>query len=223
MRMRTTGGRGARQHAERLPIDDYEWRNEHEIEPELENLTRPELRKVVSYEERHRARPQLLRTMHARLEAGRGARMKRGDGADGGVATRGTAAHAERGGTRRDSQRAIGGATQAGARRRGAGSVGDEERQGSESITVDRAVIRDWAESRGGRPVVRERASGEAGTPSIVFPGLRGRRSLREIDWDEFYRLMREQDLAFVYQDTQRSGRESRRYRLVPIERRRAR
>jgi hypothetical protein len=85
------------------------------------------------------------------------------------------------------------------------GSAGDSELT---RITVDHDEIRAWVEAHGGRPV-RTRASGApegAGSPQIDFLHGRGDRSLEPVDWDEWFRMFDDNDLAVLFRDEQPDG-----------------
>ena len=73
----------------------------------------------------------------------------------------------------------------------------------SAKTTVDHDEIRDWVESRGGHPATVKstaRRSQAAGVLRIDFPGFSGERSLKAIDWDEWFEVFEERKLAFLYQ-----------------------
>ena len=88
---------------------------------------------------------------------------------------------------------------------------------GESKVTTDHKTIREWAESRGGKPatVKRTEKEGEVGVLRIDFPGYRGESSLEEITWDEFFQKFDEKNLAFLYQEHTSSGEESRFFKLV--------
>ena len=71
--------------------------------------------------------------------------------------------------------------------------------------TTDHDEIRQWVESRGGRPAsVAETGSGDdPGILRINFdePGGDDDAALQEISWDEFFQAFDENDLAFLYED----------------------
>jgi hypothetical protein len=87
----------------------------------------------------------------------------------------------------------------------------------SSKTTTNHDEIRKWAEARGGRPatVKSTESGGEAGVLRIDFPGYRGKDSLEEISWDEFFAKFDEKNLAFLYQDKTAGGNESRFFKLV--------
>lgn len=75
------------------------------------------------------------------------------------------------------------------------------------STTTDHDVIMRWVEARGGRPA-RVDGSGEGGILRIDFG--EPEPDLEEIGWDEFFVIFDESNLAFLYQDTTKDGKESR-------------
>jgi len=87
----------------------------------------------------------------------------------------------------------------------------------SGQITTDHEEVRQWAESRGGRPAcVRGTGGrGDTGLLRIDFPGYSGAQSLQEISWDEFFEKFEDQNLALLYQETTSGGEESRFNKLV--------
>jgi len=80
------------------------------------------------------------------------------------------------------------------------------------ATTTDHDTIRRWAEDRGGHPA-RVEGSGEGGILRIDFGDPEER--LERIDWDEFFRVFDENDLAFVYQEKTADGSTSRFNKLV--------
>ena len=64
--------------------------------------------------------------------------------------------------------------------------------------TTDPDTIRQWAESRGGRPAKVE-TKGEGGILRLDFGDPDD--TLTAIDWDEFFEIFEERGLAFLYQD----------------------
>ena len=75
----------------------------------------------------------------------------------------------------------------------------------SSKTTTDHDEIRQWVESRGGKPSrVAETGSGDdPGILRINFdePGGDDDSRLEEISWDEWFQAFDENDLAFLYQD----------------------
>lgn len=75
--------------------------------------------------------------------------------------------------------------------------------------TIDHEEIRDWVESRGGRPAVVEGTHDIAGSGILRIDMGEGEESLEEVSWQEFFRIFDENDLAFVYQEVDEEGNES--------------
>jgi hypothetical protein len=88
---------------------------------------------------------------------------------------------------------------------------------GEAKTTTDHNQIRKWAEQRGAHPATVEGTGGrnDAGLLRIDYPGYRGKQSLREISWDEFFKKFDENNLAFLYQEKTATGRTSRFSKLV--------
>jgi hypothetical protein len=83
---------------------------------------------------------------------------------------------------------------------------------GETRVTTDPDEIRRWVEERGGRPatVKATRKKGEPGILRIDFPGFSGEETLEPISWEEFFRAFDENNLAFLYQETTKTGEISR-------------
>jgi hypothetical protein len=83
--------------------------------------------------------------------------------------------------------------------------------------TVNRDDIRQWVQSRGGKPAcVRGTGGGiDAGMLRIDFPGYSGQESVQEISWDEWFRAFERNGLAFLRQDYTPDGTVSRFNKLV--------
>jgi hypothetical protein len=74
--------------------------------------------------------------------------------------------------------------------------------------TIDHETIRRWAEERGAKPSVVQAAEEEgSGMIRINFPGYSGKETLKEISWDEFFRIFEEKKLMFVYQERTKGNR----------------
>ena len=188
-RRSTSGTRGAAT----LPIRNYDELTVGEIQSEIEDLKPAEVRKLQTYEEKHKGRQTLLR----RFEQQRSRMGTRGTRTQGGTRSRGGGATPSRG--RGSGGRASGGS-------------------GSSKRTTDHRTIRRWAEARGGVPVsVRGTGRGEqAGVLRFDFEGYgAGPDELREISWDEFFRKFDQKNLEFLYQDKTRNGNESRFFKFV--------
>ncbi|HET6669696.1 MAG TPA: hypothetical protein VFH15_05635 [Pyrinomonadaceae bacterium] len=83
--------------------------------------------------------------------------------------------------------------------------------------TIDHEEIRNWVEERGGKPA-RVKSTGKGaggGLLRIDYPGFTGEDSLEEITWDEFFAAFDENNLAFLYQDETKDGKESRFSKLI--------
>jgi hypothetical protein len=75
------------------------------------------------------------------------------------------------------------------------------------TTTTDHDAIRKWIEARGGRPA-KVPAGGEGGILRVDFN--EPEEGLEEIDWDEFFAIFEESELAFLHQDRTGDGSESR-------------
>jgi hypothetical protein len=77
--------------------------------------------------------------------------------------------------------------------------------------TTNHDEIRRWVEERGGHPAKVK------GTEvlRIDYPGFSGEESLEEISWDEFFPEFDKNDLAFLYQEKTKDGKQSRFSKLV--------
>lgn len=73
--------------------------------------------------------------------------------------------------------------------------------------TTDHDEIRQWVSDRGGRPAVI-RTSGKGGILRIDFG--EPEETLEPIEWDEFFRIFDENDLAFLFQEETGGGNASR-------------
>ena len=71
----------------------------------------------------------------------------------------------------------------------------------SSHVTIDNEEIRNWAESRCGRPsmVTGTGVGSKTGILRIDFPGYAGRGTLEPISWDEFFEKFEASKLALVY------------------------
>jgi hypothetical protein len=84
------------------------------------------------------------------------------------------------------------------------------------TTTTDHDTIRSWAEARDGRPA-RVKGSGNGGILRIDFNEPED--GLERIDWDEFFRIFEESNLAFLYQEEGENGSTSRFNKLIDRER----
>ncbi|HLM24134.1 MAG TPA: hypothetical protein VK274_03710 [Pyrinomonadaceae bacterium] len=84
-------------------------------------------------------------------------------------------------------------------------------------VTTDHKEIQKWVEDRGGHPArVKGTERGKsAGLLRIDYPGYSGEQSLEEITWGEFFEAFEENNLAFLYQEKTKDGKQSRFSKLV--------
>ncbi|GHD18425.1 hypothetical protein ACFOEZ_18995 [Tianweitania populi] len=73
--------------------------------------------------------------------------------------------------------------------------------------TTDHEEIREWAESREGRPSVI-RTEGKGGVLRLDFGEKE--EDFEEVEWDEFFKIFEESKLAFLYQEETKDGSTSR-------------
>ncbi len=87
------------------------------------------------------------------------------------------------------------------------------------TTTTDHAAIRRWVEARGGRPArVAASAKGEPGSGSGGILRIDFREpdeALEELSWDDFFRILDENRLAFLHQDKTADGSTSRFFKFV--------
>src|SRR3546814_13241457 len=74
--------------------------------------------------------------------------------------------------------------------------------------TTDHDEIREWAEERGGRPAVIRTKGRKGGVLRIDFGEPED--DLEEIEWEEFFEIFVDANLAFLHQDETGDGDESR-------------
>ena len=55
----------------------------------------------------------------------------------------------------------------------------------------------------------------DAGVLRLDFPGYSGADSLKEVSWDEWFDKFDRNNLALLYQDKTKDGRQSRFFKLV--------
>lgn len=87
--------------------------------------------------------------------------------------------------------------------------------RGSDAVTTtDHDAIRQWADSRGGRPAaVKGTPKGEDGG-LLRFDFGEKEEGLEEISWDQFFKTFEDRGLALLYQD-EIEGEKSRFFKLV--------
>ena len=95
----------------------------------------------------------------------------------------------------------------------------DPERPGRSLVTTHHDVIREWAESRGGRPATAEGTEhgDHLGVLRISFGELP--KNLREVSWAEWFGTFDQRRLNFIYQDEKKDGSQSTFHRLENPER----
>jgi hypothetical protein len=85
-----------------------------------------------------------------------------------------------------------------------AGKTSRSRRTSASAVsTTDHDEIRNWVESHDGHPATVKstvRGGQKAGILRIDFPGFSGERSLKPVDWDEWFQVFEQQKLAFLYQ-----------------------
>ena len=74
-----------------------------------------------------------------------------------------------------------------------------------------------WVEDRGGHParVRGTEVKGSSGVLLIDYPNHSGTPTPEAISWDEFFKGFEENELAFLYEDEQKPGTQSRFSKLV--------
>jgi hypothetical protein len=96
--------------------------------------------------------------------------------------------------------------------------VGHSRRRSSSNVTINHDEIRQWVESRGGKPATVKSTTTKgqaAGMLRIDFPGYSGARSLKAVSWDDWFEIFEQGRLALLYQDRTMDGRQSRFNKLV--------
>lgn len=79
----------------------------------------------------------------------------------------------------------------------------------AETIT-DHSRIREWAEARGGRPARVRDTAGQNGGGVLRFDFGEPDESLEIVDWDTFFRIFEENELALLEQEETAGGQTSR-------------
>lgn len=73
------------------------------------------------------------------------------------------------------------------------------------TVTQHHNTIKQWVETRGGRPCVEINKNNETEFLQIHFPDLK-KENLRFIGWDEWFRIFDRNNLAFWYQEQTEAG-----------------
>ena len=83
--------------------------------------------------------------------------------------------------------------------------------------TTDHDEIRRWVEGHDGRPALVRgtEADDGSGVLRIDFPGGAGEDELATIDWDRWFEVFDDKELAFLYQGEKASGEDSTFFKLV--------
>lgn len=88
--------------------------------------------------------------------------------------------------------------------------------RGQTLTTRDHHTIQEWARSRDATPatVPGTEHDDHLGVLRFDFPGFGG-EGLHEVSWDDWFHTFDERDLEFVYQETNKEGRQSNFFRLT--------
>ena len=89
--------------------------------------------------------------------------------------------------------------------------------QSDSKTTKDHNTIKNWTEEREGKPAVVESTTNSSeggGLLRINFPGYE-EDNLKNISWEEFFRIFDENDLQFLYQEKTKDGGESKFFKFV--------
>ena len=85
--------------------------------------------------------------------------------------------------------------------------------------TTNHNEIQRWVEVRGGQPAkVKGTESRDSALLRIDYPGYSGEDTLEAIEWDEFFEIFDENNLAFLHQDHTADGGLSRFSKFVERE-----
>ncbi|HKE59331.1 MAG TPA: hypothetical protein VKB46_21630 [Pyrinomonadaceae bacterium] len=84
-------------------------------------------------------------------------------------------------------------------------------------VTTSHETIRRWVEERGGHPacVKGTKKSGSIGVLRIDYPGFSGEETLEPVTWEEFFQTFDSNNLAFLYQNETKDGKQSRFSKLI--------
>ncbi|WP_423819319.1 hypothetical protein V5739_01080 [Salinimicrobium sp. TIG7-5_MAKvit] len=89
--------------------------------------------------------------------------------------------------------------------------------QSDSKTTKDHNTIKNWTEERDGKPAVVESTTNSSeggGLLRINFPGY-AEDNLKNISWEEFFRIFDENNLQFLYQENTKDGGESKFFKFV--------
>ena len=79
---------------------------------------------------------------------------------------------------------------------------------------TDHTEIRQWAEKRGGVPSIVKGTESEEGEGVLRFDFGKREPNLKPVDWDGFFEVFEDRDLALLAQDSAEDG-ESRFFKFV--------
>jgi len=101
-------------------------------------------------------------------------------------------------------------------------SAGSRSRSSSR-VLIDRDEIREWAEARNAQPSCvrgtgRNTGPNEIGIIRLDFPGYSGEQSLEPIEWEEWFQVFEDRNLALLVQDETSGGQRSNFNKLVSRE-----
>lgn len=89
--------------------------------------------------------------------------------------------------------------------------------KGDSKTTKDHKKIKEWTEERDGQPAVVQTTSKSdqgGGLLRINFPGY-AEDNLKNISWDEFFKIFDNNNLRFLYQEELKDGGKSRFFKFV--------
>jgi hypothetical protein len=91
------------------------------------------------------------------------------------------------------------------------------ESKAQERTLVDHALIQQWAESRGAHPACVKGTEASDGTCMLRldFPGYSGENTLQPIQWDQWFRVFDQRQLALIVEDKMADGTRSNFNKLV--------
>lgn len=84
-------------------------------------------------------------------------------------------------------------------------------------VTTDHNKIKSWVNERNGKPaaVKTSKTGNEGGILRIDFPGFAESENLQEISWNEFFETFENENLAFLYQEEVKDGKQSRFFKFI--------
>jgi hypothetical protein len=77
------------------------------------------------------------------------------------------------------------------------------------ATTTDHDEIRQWVEDRGGTPAKVADTDGRKGSGILRIDFGEPDESLAPIEWDEFFQIFDDRDLAFLHEETTADGDQS--------------